>query len=75
MSFLLKTLVFVKPSMLKDVFDIRPPGEFLPVGSLQGKLKEKPHFFESLPRLKRNKVGLSLLLVKSMVMDVKMAYL
>ena len=36
--------------------DFRPPGEFLPVGSLQGKLKEKPHFFESLPRLKRNKV-------------------
>jgi len=33
-----------------------PPGEFLPVGSLQGKLKEKPHFFESLPRLKRKKV-------------------
>ena len=64
-------------NMLKksDDFFIRPPGEFLPVGSLQGKLKEKPHFFESLPRLKRNKVVLFLLLVKSMVMDVNMAYL
>ena len=61
MSSSLKTLVFVKASMFKDDFDIRPPGEFLPVGSLQGKLKEKPHFFESLPRLKRNKVVLSLL--------------
>ena len=49
------SLTFVKYSNQECQYS-RPPGEFLPVGSLQGKLREKPHFFESLPRLKRNKV-------------------
>ena len=53
---ILKFVRLVEAGYLYRGDDFRPPGEFLPVGSLQGKLSEKPHFFEALPRLKRSKV-------------------